>query len=108
MTAPEAPPPSNSPRNEGPFNPKNPWAWPVMWMVVVAFLAGAGAYVFKSCRDLPGETLTKTAKLVENIGQAAQKVASAFKQGTVNTTFTSYATTLSGSQYLQFASLSQR
>jgi hypothetical protein len=86
----------------------NPWAWPLMWIVIVAIITGAGVYVFKSCRDLPGETLTKTGKLAEEIGQQVQKVASAFKQGTITTTFTSYATTLSGSQYLQFATLSQR
>jgi hypothetical protein len=79
-----------------------------MWMMVVATVALAGIYVFKSCRDLPGETLTKTGKLIQNIGQQAQEVAKAFKQGTITTTFTSYATTLSGSQYLQFATLSQR
>jgi hypothetical protein len=77
-------------------------------MVIVAILVGGGIYVFKSCRDLPGDTLDKGGKLAENIGRQLQEVASAFKQGTVTTTFTSYATTLSGSQYLQFATLSQR
>lgn len=71
-------------------------------------LTAATLYVFKSCRDLPGDTLVKTGKLAETIGQQVQKVASAFKQGTITTTFTSYATTLSGSQYLQFATLSQK
>jgi len=79
-----------------------------MWMVVTAMVAAAGVYVFKSCRDLPGETLDKTGNLAERVGQQIQKVASAFKQGTITTTFTSYATSLSGSQYLQFATLSQR
>jgi hypothetical protein len=79
-----------------------------MWMVTTAILAGAGIYVFKSCRDLPGDALTKTGELAKNLGQQMEKVAGAFKQGTITTTFTSYATTLSGSQYLQFATLSQR
>lgn len=77
-------------------------------MVIAAMLVGGGVYVFKSCRDLPGETLDKSGKLVQSIGQQVQQVASAFRQGTITTTFTSYATTLSGSQYLQFATLSQR
>ena len=78
-----------------------------MWMVVVTITVASGVYIFKSCRDLPAETLDKSGKLAEKIGQEAQKVASAFRQGTITTTFTSYATTLSGSQYLQFATLSQ-
>jgi hypothetical protein len=77
-------------------------------MVIVALLTGGGLYVFKSCRDLPGDTLDKSARLAQAIGQQVQQVASAFKQGTITTTFTSYATSLSGSQYLQFATLSQR
>jgi hypothetical protein len=76
-------------------------------MVSLVVLVGAGLYVFKSCRDLPGETLDKTGRLVNQIGQQVEKVAAAFSQGTITTSFTSYATTLNGSQYLQFATLSQ-
>ncbi len=78
-----------------------------MWMVSLLMVVGAGVYVFHSCLALPGETLDKTARLAQKVGQAAQQVAAAFSQGTVTTTFTSYATTLSGSQYLQFATLNQ-
>src|SRR5512140_2252835 len=87
---------------------KNSWAVPVMWMVIVLILVGGAVYVFKSCRDLPVQTLEKTGKLVNELGQQLEKVAAAFKQGTLTTTFTSYATTISGSQYLQFATLSQQ
>ena len=107
MTAPEATA-KNNPSPQPPDSRGDAWAWPVTWMAIALMLVGAGIYVFKSCRDLPGETLDKTGKLVQTIGQQAQSLASAFKQGTVTTTFTSYATTLSGSQYLQFATLSQR
>lgn len=79
-----------------------------MWMVIVATVCGAGVYVFQSCRNLPGDTLTQTGQLAEQLGQRVQKVAGAFKQGTITTTFTSYATSLSGSQFLQFATLSQQ
>jgi len=107
MTAHQAPPnPDSEPGQRAPV--VKSWAWPVTWMVIVAIFVGGGIYVFKSCRDLPGDTLDKGGKLAENIGRQLQEVASAFKQGTVTTTFTSYATTLSGSQYLQFATLSQR
>ncbi|HWX21525.1 MAG TPA: hypothetical protein VN578_16610 [Candidatus Binatia bacterium] len=85
----------------------NPWAYPVMWMVIVVALVGGGVYVFKSCRDLPGEALEKTGRLAEKVGQQLQNVAAAFNQGTVTTTFTSYATTLKGSQHFQFATVSQ-
>jgi hypothetical protein len=108
MTAPEAPPERDSPRNPRPAAGGNAWAWPVTWMVIVAIFAGAGVYVFKSCRDLPGETLSQTGQLADQLGQEVQKVASAFRQGTITTTFTSYATSLSGNQYLQFATLSQQ
>lgn len=108
MMAPEAPPKQGSEPNQRPPAGGSAWAWPVMWMVVVTVAVAGGIYVFKSCRDLPGDTLDKTGKLAEQIGQQVQKVASAFRQGTITTTFTSYATSLSGSQYLQVATLSQR
>jgi hypothetical protein len=75
----------------------NAWAIPVMWMVIVLTLVGAAIYVLKSC-------VTGEKKLVEQIVE----VASAFKQGTVTTTFTSYAATVGGSQYFQFAHLSEK
>jgi hypothetical protein len=83
------------------------WAWPVALMVSVLIIALAALYVFKSCRDLPGETIDKTGKVVERIGSQLTEVAAAFNRGTITTTFTSYATSVSGSQFLQFATLSQ-
>src|SRR5215469_16114958 len=96
MTPPEAPAPpeAQTPQRRG---TSAAWAWPVAWMVIASLLIGGGLYVFKSCRDLPGETLDKSGKLVQTIGQQVQQVAGAFKQGTITSTFTSYATTLSGS-----------
>jgi hypothetical protein len=76
-------------------------------MVTTLILVGAAVYFFKSCRDLPGETLDRAGKLVKQAGEQAGKVAAAFKRGNISTTFTSYATTLGASQYLQFATLSQ-
>jgi hypothetical protein len=108
MMSHELPPPNDSPPTAQGASTKSPWALPVMWMVIVLGLLGSGLYVFKSCRELPGETLDKAGKVVATAGQQFQKVAAAFKQGNVTTTFTSYATTISGSQYLQFATLSQR
>ncbi len=67
----------------------------------------AGLYVFKSCRELPGEALRGAGNVVTQAGRQLANLAAAFKQGTVTTSFTSYATTISGSQYLQFATLAQ-
>jgi len=76
-------------------------------MVMTAMVVSGGVYIFKSCRDLPGDTMDRAGKLAQTIGQQAREVARAFKQGTITTLFTSEATTLSGNQYLQFATLSQ-
>ncbi len=107
-------PPEPSVRSEAKPEPPHPptagrssWQWPITSILVVLIFAGASLYVFKSCRTFPGEALDKTAKVVQQVGRQLQQVASAFNQGTINTTFTSYATTLSGSQYLQFATVSQ-
>jgi hypothetical protein len=103
----ESPSRDDSPPQPPPAQPGNPWAWPVMWMVCLLIIVGSGVYVFRSCLKFPGETLEKGTRLVEKVGQAMEKVASAFKQGSVTTTFTSYATTLKGSQYLQVAEVKQ-
>jgi hypothetical protein len=76
-------------------------------MVSIFLLVAAGVYVFKSCRDLPGETIDKAGKAADTIGKRLADVATAFTQGTITTTFTSYATSVSGNQFLQFATLSQ-
>jgi hypothetical protein len=105
MTLPEAPSPKQP---APPRSPGSSWAWPLSLALIVALLLASGLYVFKSCRDLPGDTLDKGSKLAATVGQQLAQVAGAFRQGTVTTSFTSYATTLSGSQYLQFATLSQK
>jgi hypothetical protein len=86
---------------------KPSWAWPTAWMISVLAVLLAGVYIIKSCRDVPGEIVEKSQKVIHDAGQQLAAVAAAFNQGTVTTTFTSYATTLSGSQYLQFATLKQ-
>jgi hypothetical protein len=78
-----------------------------MWMVIVLILVGAAVYVFKSCRDLPGDALTRAARVASQVGAKLEEVAAAFRQGTITTTFTSYATSLSGNQYFQFATLTE-
>ncbi len=91
-----------------PVSVRSGWQWPAAWVVTILILVLAGIYVFRACIRLPGRAIEKTGQLVEQIGKRVADVVSAFNQGTVNTTFTSYATSISGNQYLQFATLSQR
>lgn len=80
-------------------------AWPVAFSLVMitAMLIGAGLYVFQSLRDVPGDAVDKGRELLQDL----RSVAEAFRQGTIETRFTSFATTVSGSSYLQFANLRQ-
>jgi hypothetical protein len=95
-----APPPAST-------GARSPWVLPLTVLILVLIPVAAGVYVFRSCRNLPGETLDKTTRLVSTVGQELKNVAAAFSQGTVTTTFTSYATEMSGSQRLQIATLNQ-
>src|SRR5712692_7363957 len=83
------------------------WARSTMWMGIVLFLVVGGAYVFKSCRDVPGDLIDKTGQAIGKAGNALATVAAAFNQGTGTTSFLSYATSISNNHYLQFATLRQ-
>lgn len=71
-----------------------------MWVLIVLIAVGGALYVFKSCRDLPKEVISTT-------GRALSEVAAAFNRGTFTTSFVSYATTVTNTHYLQFATLKQ-
>ena len=79
------------------------WARTVGLVLVVAILVGAGLYIFESLRRLPGEAVAGSRRLARDLVE----VAAAFRQGRVETSFTSYATSVTGASYLQFASLRQ-
>src|SRR6185503_642614 len=83
------------------------WARATMWIAFVLIFVFALLYVFRSCRDLPRDTMDRTANLIEKTGRALSNVAAAFSRGTVTTSFVSYATTISNQNYLQFATLKQ-
>lgn len=85
----------------------NPWSKNVIWLAVIGVVALNAALIFRSCRNLPGETLDKAGKVIEKAGKALADVASAFRQGTIRTEFVSYATTVTNQHYLQFATLKQ-
>jgi hypothetical protein len=83
------------------------WARAITWITIVLILTGAVVFVFKSLRDLPGEGVDKIGKTIAEAGEAMASVAGAFNQGTITTSFLSYAATLDANQYLQFATLRQ-
>lgn len=92
-----------------PKSPSSEHSWPrtVLGISIVLVFAGSGLYVFKSCRDLPGDAASKSAQIITNVGRVLVDVAAAFNQRTISTSFASYASTLSANQFLQFATLRQ-
>ena len=75
------------------------WARVTMWMVIVFILVAGGVCTFRACRG--------PVELMQQAGQTLAKVAAAFNRGTITTSFISYATTISNTTYLQFATLKQ-
>src|SRR5258708_37404881 len=90
-----------------PVNRADSWSRSTMWMGIVLFLVLGGIYVFKSCRDVPGDLIDKTGQAIGKAGNELDTVAAAFNRGTVTTSFLSYATSISNNHYLQFATLRQ-
>ncbi len=70
---------------------------------VIAMVAGVAFYMVKRTADLPGDVAEQGRKTLKEL----RAIADAFRTGTVTTTFTSYATEVSGSTFLQFATLKQ-
>lgn len=79
------------------------WARTVAVLGVVAMLLGTFVYVFYSLRQVPREAVAEGRRILRDLGRVAQ----AFNQGTVTTSFLSYATELKGSSFLQFATVRQ-
>jgi hypothetical protein len=89
---------------EEPHRPSRaPWALAAAAVAIVAIVAGAGLYVFRSVRDLPAEAVEGGRRVLHDLGD----VAAAFRTGTVTTSFRSYATRVTGTTRLQFAELRQ-
>src|SRR5262245_57985345 len=101
--APDQPPSPTPPPRVSP----QPWAGAAMWTAIVLILATAVVLIFRSCLTLPERALEKTGETISKAGQALASVAAAFRQGTIRTSFVSYATTITNSQRLQFATLKQ-
>jgi hypothetical protein len=104
---PEEPVGAGPPPVAPPRTPHEAWARTTLWIgCALIFMVGALS-VFRSCRSLPGEAATRTASFLTNAANALVSVAAAFNQGSFTTSFLSYATTIRGNQYLQFATLKQ-
>ncbi len=80
-------------------------AWPVALTLIAltAMLVGAFVYVFHSLRRMPAELVESGRSVAGDL----ERVARAFRTGTVTTSFISYATRVNGSSFLQFARLRQ-
>jgi hypothetical protein len=77
--------------------------WPAVVVVLGLAAIGAALYALLTLTALPGDALRATRGLLGD----ARKLASAFRTGTVTTSFASYATQLTGSSRLQVATLRQ-
>ncbi len=88
---------------EGGERAPSPSRWPLVFAFLGFGILALAAYVFHRAQRLPGELLEEG----RSIAAELRTVAAAFKTGTITTTFVSYATEMSGSQKLQFATLKE-
>ena len=90
---------SESSGQNAPAPAEQAWAKTTRWVAIVLIVVGGTVYLFKSCRS--------PIDLVDKAGHALETVAAAFNRKTVTTSFVSYATSISNTTYLQFATLKQ-
>jgi hypothetical protein len=98
------------PPQPGPPAPKHAsqaWANVTLWIGLALVLAGGAVIILRSCLAVPERVLRKTGAAIDKTGEALATIAAAFRQGSIRTSFVSYATTLTNSQRLQFATLRQ-
>lgn len=90
-------------RSPEPSRQKSSSWWPlaVTLIAVVAILSTTGYLIFRSLTRIPAAAVDQTREVLE----AAQDLAAAFRQGTIETRFVSYASSISGSTYLQIATV---
>jgi hypothetical protein len=79
------------------------WRWPLTVALLGLGVLALAGYMFYRVQRLPGEILEGG----RSVAAELRSVAGAFKTGTITTTFVSYATEMSGSQHLQFATLKE-
>jgi hypothetical protein len=85
----------------------HPWAQTTLWIgIALVFMVGT-VVMLRSCLAFPERVLQKAGQTIDKSGEALATVAGAFRQGTIRTSFVSYATTITNSTRLQFATLKQ-
>ena len=99
----------------GPGNPRRPprtrsqVLWPLAFItlilgMVVVIVVG---YVIIRLTQVPGDMVESGRELGRAAVESVERIARAFRTGSVQTSFVSYATEVSGSAFLQFATLDQ-
>ena len=88
-----------------PAQPQARSLWPiaVAAIVIAAIIAGTVLFIFLSVRKIP----TEAAQAADALVREVVSIAEAFRRGTVETTFASYATTVTGTSRLQVTTLHQ-
>lgn len=83
--------------------------WPLAFVtltlgLIVAIVIG---FVVIRLTQVPRDVISEGRELARDAIEGVERIAEAFRTGTVQTSFTSYATEISGSTFLQFATLDQ-
>lgn len=110
---PPKPPQRRAPGNPGAGAPRRRiyfgWAEAMVLVGVITLAMGAfvAMYVVRQASTVGTAAVEATGEAVERVARSAVDLAQAFRQGTITSTFFSYATEVSGSSFLQFATLEQ-
>lgn len=83
--------------------PRPTWRLVVAVLGVTAMFVGGLLYFLKRASDVPREIAEQGRQALKDV----RSIAEGFRTGTITTSFTSYATEVSSSTYLQFATLKQ-
>lgn len=80
------------------------WPTAIMWIAIVAIVAGSALFIFKSCVEAPVRMVNA---IGEQPGKIARDLATTLLKGTVTTQFREYCTEVHPSLSLQVATLKQ-
>ncbi len=105
--------PVNEPPGQGDARgarrPRSQVLWPLAFVTLTLglILVIVIGFVIIRVTSIPGDVVSGTRELARDAVDAVERIAEAFHTGTVQTSFVSYATEVSGSAFLQFATLDQ-
>lgn len=93
----------------GPRRTRSQVLWPLAFVTLTLglLLAIVIGFVIIRLTQVPGDVMEGGRELARDAVAAVERIAEAFQTGTVQTSFVSYATEVSGSAFLQFATLDQ-